>query len=718
VNEGRQPADVTKPASAASEERLLSSAEEFAASASKTTVFFSNLLQGLLVACVVLWVLDVPRQVFNVSFYTEQLLTVCLGLTLALAFVVETRREYRAIDPAGAIAVVAVLAYIAYRFRNPLDIPLLLWAGLALALLWTFLASRRAFARSFDYASAVVSLLLCGYIFVRYEPLTYELAMLPVEGIVGSAILLFLVLEASRRTSGFGFVSIILAMAIYIYISPSLPGDFQTRWVSPERLVAYLGLDVNSMIGAILQVAVLVVIPFTILGQVLARTGGADFFADIAMAAMGRFRGGAAKIAVVGSALFGMISGSAVSNVLAVGIVTIPTMIRSGFTPYRAAAIESVGSTGGQLMPPVMGAAAFIMAEFLQVSYGAVCVAAAIPAILYYACLFIHVDLEAAKHGIGSVQDPNAPTLGAVMKSGWHFLVPIAFLVVALIYPEIFLLTPEKAAIVSTIILMVLTAIFGYRGRRPHLLSLGKAVIETGRISLDILLIGAAAGVMVGILAISGLAFSMTLQLLALSGENVFLLLLLIAVLAFVLGIGLPTVSVYILTATLLAPALVKLGVTPMAAHMFVMYNGMLSMITPPVAFAAYAAANIARTDGWTTGWIACLVGWSTFILPFLFVLTPSLLMDGPTYLIAWNFSRILFGLFVGTAGIVGFGLTRLAKPARVLYGAVSLLIVLPPESFVGGYYVNFAGIAAAIVLLVMDHLRRGSAAAKPEVAS
>jgi TRAP transporter 4TM/12TM fusion protein len=709
VNERREPADSAKPASVASEERLLSSAEEFAASASKATVFFTNLLQGLLVACVVLWVLDVPRQVFNVSFYTEQLLTVCLGLTLALAFVVETQRKYRAIDPAGAIAVVAILAYIAYRFPNPLDIPVLLWAGLALALLWTFLASRRAFARWFDYASAIASLLLCGYIFVRYEPLTYELAMLPVEGIVGSAILLFLVLEASRRTSGFGFVGIILTMAIYIYISPSLPGDFQTRWVSPERLVAYLGLDVNSMIGAILQVAVLVVIPFTILGQVLARTGGADFFADISMAAMGRFRGGSAKIAVVGSALFGMISGSAVSNVLAVGIVTIPTMIRSGFSRYKAAAIESVGSTGGQLMPPVMGAAAFIMAEFLQVSYGAVCIAAAIPAVLYYACLFIHVDLDAAKHGIGSVQEANAPRLGEVLKSGWHFLVPIVFLVLALIYPEILLLTPEKAAIVSTAILMALTLIFGYRGKRPTPLGLGKAIIETGRISLDILLIGAAAGVMVGILAISGLAFSMTMQLLALSGENVFLLLLLIAVLAFVLGIGLPTVSVYILTATLLAPALVKLGVTPMAAHMFVMYNGMLSMITPPVAFAAYAAANIARTDGWTTGWIACLVGWSTFILPFLFVLTPSLLMDGPTYLIGWNFCRILFGLFVGTAAIVGFGLTRLTIPVRLLYGAVSLPIVLPPESFAGGYYVNLAGIAAGIALLVIDHLRGSS---------
>jgi len=711
VNETRQPSDAAVPASVASEERLLSSAEEFAASASKTTVFLTNLLQGLLVACVVLWVMDVPRQVFNVSFYTEQLLTVCLGLTLALAFVVETQREYRRIDLAGAIAVATILVYIAYRFPNPLDVPPLLWAGLALALIWTLLASRPAFARWFDFASAVVSLLLCGYIFVRYEPLTYELAMLPVEGIVGSAILIFLVLEASRRTSGFGFVAIILAMAVYIYISPHLPGDFQTRWVSPERLVAYLGLDVNSMIGSILQVAVLVVIPFTILGQVLARTGGADFFADIAMAAMGRFRGGSAKIAVVGSALFGMISGSAVSNVLAVGIVTIPTMIRSGFSRYKAAAIESVGSTGGQLMPPVMGAAAFIMAEFLQVSYGAVCIAAAIPAILYYACLFVHVDLDAAKHKIGSVEDPNAPTLGEVLKSGWHFLVPIIFLVFALIYPEILLLTPEKAAVVSTVILMAMTLTFGYRGKRPTLRGLTMAVIESGRISLDIILIGAAAGIMVGILAISGLAFGMTMQLVTLSGDNLFLLLLLIAVLAFVLGIGLPTVSVYILTATLLAPALVKLGVTPMAAHMFVMYNGMLSMITPPVAFAAYAAANIARTDGWTTGWIACLVGWSTFVLPFLFVLTPSLLMDGPTHLIVWNFLRILFGLFVGTAGIVGFALAPLSPPARLLYGLLSLPIVLPPESFAGGHYVNFAGIAAGIVLLGIDYLRRETTA-------
>ena len=704
--------DPTVPAaaahiSAASEERFIASTEEFSSERSKATVLTTNVIQGLLVGCVVLWVCDVPRQLLGVSFYTEQLLAVTLGLTLALAFIAESARQPSKIDSGGASAVIAAAIYILYHYYASHEIAWLMVVGLVVGIGWTLTASRAEYSRWFDWLCAIVSLLLAGYITVRYEALTYELAMLPLEGVIGSAILTFLVLDASRRISGWGFVAIILAIAVYVYISPFLGGDFQTRWVSPERMVAYVGLDVNGMIGSILQVAVLVVIPYTILGQVLARTGGADFFSDLAMSAMWRFRGGAAKIAVVGSALFGMISGSAVSNVLAVGIVTIPAMKKSGFSAYRAAAIESVGSTGGQLMPPVMGAAAFIMAEFLQVSYGAVCIAAAIPAILYYACLFIHVDLEAAKHGIGGVEDENMLSLTDVLKSGWHFVVPILFLVIALIYPEVLLLTPEKAAVAATAILIVFALIFGYRGKRTSPKQIAVAVIESGRVSLDIILIGAAAGIMVGIMSISGLAFGMTMQLLGLSGGNVFLLLLLIAVLAFVLGIGLPTVSVYILTATLLAPALVKLGVTPMAAHMFVMYNGMLSMITPPVAFAAYAAANIAKTDGWTTGWIACMVGWSTFILPFLFVLTPSLLMDGPSYLIVWNFVRVLFALFLGTAAIVGFALSPLALVPRLVYGFLALPVALPPESFTGGYTINFIGIGAGIAMLVFDHLRR-----------
>ncbi len=347
-----------------------------------------------------------------------------------------------------------------------------------------------------------------------------------------------------------------------------------------------------------------------------------------------------------------------------------------------------------------MGASAFLMAELLQVSYGTVCIAAAIPALLYYACLFFHVDLEAARQRIGAAAVADAPGIGEVFRSGWHFLVPIAFLIAALMYPEIFRLTPEKTAIVCTVLLMVLALVFGYRGRRATIGQVLRAIADTGRVSLDIILIGAAAGIMVGVMSISGLAFGMTMQLVALSGDNIFLLLLLIAVLAFLLGIGLPTVSVYILTATLLAPALIKLGVTPMAAHMFVMYNGILSMITPPVAFAAYAAANIARTDGWTTGWVACLVGWSTFLLPFLFVLTPSLLMDGSAPVILLNLARVLFGIYLGTAAVVGYALAPLGRVSRVAYGLLALIVVLPPESFAGAVWLNTAGVVLAAAML------------------
>ena len=692
-----------------SEERIVPSAAEFASAASRATVIATNVLQALLVAAVVLWVLEVPRRVFDVGLYTEQLLLVCLGLTLALAYVTEPSRGRSRFDWSGGAASVGIAAYLVYRYIGQGGLPPTLLVALGLSLVWTLIGSRARLARSFDWAAATASLLICGYGAARYDTLTGELPLMPLEGMVGSAVLILLLLEASRRISGLGFVSIIVAIAVYIFIGQHFSGQFQLRPVTPERLLVYLP-DTTGIIGSILQVAVLIVIPFTILGQVLARTGGAEFFSDIAMAAMGRFRGGAGKIAVVGSGLFGMISGSAVSNVLAVGIVTIPTMIRSGFTPYRAAAIESVGSTGGQLMPPVMGASAFIMAEFLQVSYGAVCIAAAIPAFLYYACLFMHVDLEAAKHKIGAAAIADAPRIGEVFKAGWHFLIPIGFLIAALLYPGVFRLTPEKVAIVSTLILMVLATVFGYRGKRTSIRDMLKAIVETGRVSLDIILIGAAAGLMVGIMNISGLAFGMTLQLLALSGSNVFLLLLLIAALAFLLGIGLPTVSVYILTATLLAPALIDLGVTPMAAHMFVMYNGILSMITPPVAFAAYAAANIARTDGWTTGWVACLVGWSTFILPFLFVLTPSLLMDGSATAIVLNLARVLFGIYLGTAAVVGFALDRLPVQARAVYAVLALAVVLPPEAFGGAVWINAAGVAIAAAMLGYGYVQRRAA--------
>jgi TRAP transporter 4TM/12TM fusion protein len=620
----------------------------------RVAAWATDILQAILIAGVVIWVIDLPRRLFGIAFYTEQLLAVCLGLGLALAFV-------------------------GNRVMPP---------------------------RWYDWIAAGISLAICLYIAIRYDALTYEIALLPTDGIIGSLILILLVLEATRRSSGGVLVVIILTLIAYVFVGPHLPGDFQTRYVSPERLIVYLGLDVNAMIGTILSVAILIVVPFTLMGQVLGRTGGAAFFADLAMSGMGRFRGGAAKIAVVGSALFGMISGAAVSNVVAVGIITIPLMMRSGFSPPRAGAIEAVGSTGGQLMPPVMGAAAFIMAEFLQVPYSSVLIAAVIPALLYYAALFMHVDLEAAKHRIGAAQVDDTPSFAEIARAGWHFPIPIAFLIATLAWPEIFQIPIERAAVYSTAILIVLCLLFGYRGKKvsPH--EMLRAIVDTGRAALDIILIGAAAGLVVGALSVSGISFGLTLQLIAISGENLFILLVLTAVISIILGMGMPTVSVYVLTASLLAPSLVKLGVAPMAAHMYVMYFGMLSMITPPVAIAAYAAANIARTSGWTTGWTAMLVGWSTFFIPFLFVLEPALLMDGSAGAIIWNFTRNLLGIFVGTAGIVGFAFAPVGNPMRIAFCIVAVTILIPPNAFPAAATLDWIGLAAAIAVLTINFLK------------
>jgi TRAP transporter 4TM/12TM fusion protein len=670
----------------------------------------TDILQGALIFCVVVWVLDLPRSMFGLAFYTEQLIAICLGLALALVFVADRSRQASRVDPAGVGISVALAAFILYRQFSAGGVPPLLFVALAGALVWAFVGGRPWAMRLFDWVSAIIALAICIYIAIRYEPLTYEIALLPTDGIIGSAILLTLVIEATRRTSGGILVAIILILAVYVFVGPYLPGDFQTRPITPERLIVYLGLDTNGMIGAILSVAVLIVVPFTLMGQVMGRTGGAAYFADLAMSGMGSFRGGAAKIAVVGSGLFGMISGAAVSNVVAVGIVTIPLMVRSGFSATRAAAIESVGSTGGQLMPPVMGAAAFIMAEFLQVSYAAVAIAALIPSVLYYAALFMHVDLEAAKQRIGAAQVENVPSFFEVISSGWHFPIPLAFLIATLIWPEYFQIPIERAAVYATGMLIVLSLLFGYRGHRVTLRQMFRAVLDTGRASLDIVLIGAAAGLVVGTLSVSGISFGLTLQLITLSGGNLFILLLLTAIVSIILGMGMPTVSVYVLTASLLAPSLIKLGVTPMAAHMYVMYFGMLSMITPPVAIAAYAAANIARVSGWTTGWTAVVVGWSTFFIPFLFVLEPSLLMEGPAWLIAWNFARNMLGILVGTAAIVGYAFMPLSNTMRLLFAAAALSILIPPNSFAGAELLDWIGLAASVTVLLVNFIGSRSA--------
>ncbi|MGH8649198.1 MAG: TRAP transporter permease, partial [Burkholderiales bacterium] len=325
-------------------------------------------LQALLVALVVGWVLDLQRSLLGLNLYTEQLLLAVLGFALAICFLITRKR------PA--------------------------W--------W-------------DLGAGFGGLALCLTLAWRYPQLSTELTARPLDGILMAAALCLLVCEGTRRMAGFSLVGFTAAGVVYAMFGHNLPGIFQSRPVEFTRLLVYLNLDTNALLGTTLQIGILVVVPFILLGQLLGRCGGSEFFTDLARAWMGRYRGGSAKVAVVGSAFFGMISGSAVANVTAVGVVTIPLMKRSGYPAQIAAAIEAVGSTGGQLMPPVMGAAAFLMAEVLAVPYAEVMIAAIIPAFLYYLALFFQVDVEAAKRGIRGEPADRLPRLVPVLRAGWYF---------------------------------------------------------------------------------------------------------------------------------------------------------------------------------------------------------------------------------------------------------------------------------------------------------
>src|SRR5512134_1361252 len=602
-------------------------------------------LQALLVTLVVGYVLDLHRSLLRLNLYTEQFLLAVLGLAIALCFL-STKR----------------------RFWDP--------------------------------PAAAVGLALCLYLAWRYPQLSTELTSRPLDGVLMSALLAALVLEGTRRMTGFSLVGFTLAGVVYAMVGHHLPGVFQARPVDFTRLLVYLGLDTNALLGTSLQIAIIVVVPFILLGQVLGRCGGSEFFTDLARAWMGRYRGGAAKIAVAGSAFFGMISGSAVANVSAVGVVTIPLMKRSGFPAQIAAAIEAVGSTGGQLMPPVMGAAAFLMAEVLQVPYVEVMIAAIIPAFLYYLALFFQVDVEAAKRGIRGESPERLPRTLAVLKAGWYFPLPFALLVYALVAWN---MRAEYAALLATAVLIACSAAFGYKGERVPLKDVFKAIVSTGGAVVDLILICAVAGMFIGILNITGLAFGMTLQLLAITGESLPALLVLTAIMAIVLGLGLPTVGVYIIMATLIAPALVKVGIPPMAAHMFLLYFGIMSMVTPPVALSAFAAANIAGADVDKTGWTATRIGWAAYIVPFLFALSPSLLMRGDALTIAWAVATAAVGIWLGTIGVVGYFYRPITGLTRVAFILAGVLTLIPADMFRGAIFTDIVGLALGGALLARE---------------
>jgi TRAP transporter 4TM/12TM fusion protein len=582
-------------------------------------------------------------------------------------------------------------------------------AALALALPLAFITlpakkgAKRDSVPWHDWVAAALGFLAAMWIAIRYPTLVDAIFARPAGAYIPGTIIVLLLLEALRRSAGLALVVIIVVFVIYALFGDLVPGRLAGRAQEWRGLAAYLAFDVNGILGLPLAVVSTIVIAFVFFGGILNATGGGRFFTDASLIAMGRLRGGPMKICVVASCLFGMISGSAVADVVAIGIVSIPLMRNAGYPAFKAAGVQSVASTGAQLMPPVMGAAAFVMAEFLQTSYAEVALAALVPGLLYYAALFIQADLESAKLGMRGLPAAEIPPARGLI-TGWPFIISFAVLIVTLFRYN---WLPEKSALFAAATAVILASIAGYQGRRPSWRALMMTIPATGRGVVDIILIGAGAGIVIGILNVTGLSFDLSYLLVQVGSSSAALLLVLSAVVSILLGMGMPTLGVYVLLAALVAPSLIQLGINPMAAHLFILYFGMMSMITPPVAVAAFAGAALANADPMRTGYAAVRFGWTAFIVPFLFVASPTLILIGHPLAIAESIVTAFFGVWLGSIAVVGYLVRPLGWPMRLLFGVTGLVALIPTGVLAQGLYTDIAAVAAGIVLLAYEFAHR-----------
>ena len=555
----------------------------------------------------------------------------------------------------------------------------------------------------YDALAATAGVLVCFYLSWHYERIFEELYSRPRDALIGGAIILALVAEGVRRSAGPVLFIFLLSFFTLGLVGHFIPGQFQGRDVDFDRLVIYLSLDSNSLVGIPLTVATTIVISFIYFGNLLDLSGGSRFFTDISTALMGRYRGGSAKIAVTASSLFGSISGSATSNVVSTGVITIPLMKKGGYPAHTAGAIEAVASTGGQLMPPMMGAAAFVMAEFLQISYQEVVLAALIPAVLYYVALFIQADLFAARERIARVDENSIPPRWPVFRAGWPYVVPFAVVIWCLFYLN---LRPETSALWAAGSLVPVGLFIGYQGERMRWWVIFTVLAKTGAVCVQVLMISCMAGVIIGVLNITGLGFALTQAIIHLAGGQTPLILLLAALISIVLGMGMPTLGVYLLLATLVTPSMVEVGIPPMAAHLFALYFGMLSLITPPVAVAAFTAATVAESDFLRTGFAAVHFGWTAYVVPFLFVLAPELLMEGSALEIIHTAATAVIGVWLVSAGFMGYFARPLSIGHRVVFMAAGLLLFFPAGGVSYGIWTDVAGACLAGVLAVAGGFR------------
>jgi TRAP transporter 4TM/12TM fusion protein len=509
-----------------------------------------------------------------------------------------------------------------------------------------------------------------------------------------------LVLEALRRAGGLALLIIMGLFSLFPLFSGAMPAPLTAPSVGLLDAAAYHVFSRESVLGIPMRAFAELVIGFLVFCTALQFTGAGRFFIDFAFALCGHLRGGAAKVAIFSSGLLGSMSGSVISNVLTTGTMTIPAMKRTGLKPATAAAVEACASTGAVLAPPVMGATAFVMAEFLNVPYAEVALAAAVPALLYYLALFMQIDAHAGRHGLAGLPRAELPRIGPVLREGWYFIFVIVLLVVLLLVMK----RENWAPWLATALLLVLNQLFSPQrwGRRE----LVAFIAGNGRVFVELVAILAGVGLLVGAFSLTGLTGTLTTELLFLAGNSPLLLMLMGAVTSFVLGMGMTVTACYIFLAVLLAPSLIKVGLDPLAVHMFIMYWGMVSFITPPVALAAFAAASVAKAPPMQTGFEAMKIGSIIYFVPFFFLMNPALVLQGPLDNFVLHATTAVIGVALVSCGLQGYlqGVGDLCRcgalewPLRAALMIGGLMLVAPGGGLMPLTPLQMTGAALAIL--------------------
>jgi TRAP transporter 4TM/12TM fusion protein len=561
-----------------------------------------------------------------------------------------------------------------------------------------------AFSVLLNSFCAIAGVVACWYLISESFAIQTERMGIPsVADMVFAFILMAVLIFATYRLFGWTFIIIIGICIAYLLFGNKLPALWGHPGVSLKRAIGSLVFYTEGIFGAPLGSATSIIACFMIFAAFLEVGGGSNLFMDIALGVFGRFTGGAAKVAVIASSLFGTISGSAAANVAGTGIVTIPLMKKTGFEPHVAGAVEAVASTGGQIMPPVMGAAAFVMAEMLGVSYSVVMFAALVPAIMYYAAVFISVDLYARKHNIRGVENCGRLANNFNPKK----LILLFPLVALIVIVGFFKSSPQRGALVALIAIFVCS--FPFKEHRLNLKKILEALYKGGTAMLTISIICATCGIIVSTFAVTGLGLKLSSAMVSLAHGHMIILLLLAMLASLILGMGVPTVAAYLILVILISPALTTFGVIPIAAHLFVFYFGIIAAITPPVAIAAYVAAGIANDKPMKVGWASVLLAIPVFVVPFIFVYQPAMLLQGSLGEIIQVCVSSILGSGLCAVAVQGYLTCRLKTWERSIIFSSAILELIPePVTDIIG-----AVLALSVIILSIKNKTRRDASTK-----